>query len=506
MLANQAGLCLADRAISSGGESVWHTAVTQAAGFGHVDAPSTNASFERGKATFAHRSKLALPPGRPICIALDASGSTLQSDPGPRFVRIELLQVVRELLTFFSPATSIGYVVFAEGVITSFPPSAANGDLVGASVVRLGDRLIKAASSRGWTSLVAGTTGCARAIQGTGSVVLVSDGVAEGPTGTADEQLKEIQRAIAPAVDDGRLVVNTIRFGVSGLTAKRTMDTIADAGDGRALTAPNGFALLRTGVKLVADNLGVAAGGRVFPIQGVTTIPIVVPENAIAAAAIVIRSTPDIAIKVPGTPPDRKRPTRNTLVVPLERTGRMRHEIRASGNGAVYVATLVRMPAPVVTQAAESPGRPSSEASAVAGANRDSSRSGAQPMILWAAAAAATTFLIIGWLRRRRDERAITTWLSGRRRVFFLADLPLRERFRRRIPASRLFPGTTAVGYDLSVRRASAWLRRGKERIPLDPDIPLVLPVDEAASITFHRKIPTLQKSDDGPVTAGSRR
>ena len=146
--------------------------------------------------------------GQLTCFALDVSGSNLiaaggepPSDPGPVFVRQQVVELFSEILADLGQATGqqVGVVTFGTGPGTRLGPLAVSAPATRATLATaLPGALRPSSAEAAWTDWVAGVSGCEqmfkRAGDPHGMVVLLTDGFPQGPAGDPAAQLA----AIAP--------------------------------------------------------------------------------------------------------------------------------------------------------------------------------------------------------------------------------------------------------------------------------------------------------------------
>jgi hypothetical protein len=126
-----------------------------------------------------------------MCFAVDVSGSNTAgsggepaSDPGPTYVRAEVVGLYATVLRALGLAQGqqVGFVTFGTGTGESFGPVALSGSGAARALEnRLASALAPSPALAAWTDFAAGVSGCeaqiARAGAARGIVALLSDGV-----------------------------------------------------------------------------------------------------------------------------------------------------------------------------------------------------------------------------------------------------------------------------------------------------------------------------------------
>jgi hypothetical protein len=370
------------------------------------------------------------------CFAADVSGSNLvtsgvepASDPGPVFVRQQVVQLFVQVLADVGEGNGqqIGVVTFGTGLGTRIgplpvSPAATRTELESA----LPGALRPPAAQAAWTNWVAGISGCAqmfaRAGDPRGMVVVLTDGFPQGPVGGPAAQLAAIA-PVAARLWSHDITIQPVLYGGSAGSgpARQAMTRLAALGHGQLVLAATPLAMLRAALSLASLSTGVPLGGSEVAVDGSTTIPLDVSPQVAAAVLVVLRSSGQLRISI-GAPAGRTLANSAVgtpglgLVVALTRPMAATYRASADGQGSMYAAELLRY-APVTAPASgRSPSRPRPTGS------RTGTGSSYQSGAAWLAGAviAAVTVVLAGlytWLvaaRRRRPRGTLVVWWGSR--------------------------------------------------------------------------------------------
>lgn len=136
----------------------------------------------------------AVTTGQLTCFAVDVSGSNLAasggqppSDPGPVFVRQQVVALYTQVLADLGVAAGqqVGVVTFGTGPGTRIGPLAISGPAARSELVgKLPTALRPSAAEAAWTDWVAGVSGCEQMFRRSGDsrgrLVLLTDGFPQG--------------------------------------------------------------------------------------------------------------------------------------------------------------------------------------------------------------------------------------------------------------------------------------------------------------------------------------
>jgi hypothetical protein len=328
-----------------------------------------------------------------VCLAIDESTSNWEasdgytaSDPGPVYVRTELVRLVADLLgtdTGGRPV-SLALVPYATDARPVVPLTDIRSD---AARAQLADAVDEAMRPGGWTSTDRAVAACGTALQTASSgalkyVVLLSDGRPERPDADADAQVVALTQSLLPALQREGVTLDTVLYGDAaanpGDRAAGIMRQLAEAGGGRAYTAPNGLDLLRVSVNIASNVAGLTtASGLQTTVNGSTTIPLEVGAEIESLSFVVIRSRPDLALEIrtpngetlasstAGIADETLSP--HSLVRTLTRPSAGTYSVVATGSGEMFATMVARTTTlllPSVTPTAVSPATPTAVPSA----------------------------------------------------------------------------------------------------------------------------------------------
>ena len=324
------------------------------------------------------------------CFAVDVSGSNLvasggepPSDPGPVFVRQQVIELFSQVLADLGEATGqqVGVVTFGTGPGTRIGPlvisaPAARSELATALPTALRPSSAEAA----WTDWAAGVAGCEQMFKRSGDthgmVVLLTDGFPQGPAGGPAAQLAAIAPMARHLWADG-ITIQPVLYGAGAGAgqpgpARQAMTRLAALGHGQLVLAASPLDMLHAALSLASLSTGLPLGGSEFPVNGSTTVPMDVAPRVAAAVLVVLRSSSQLQISV-GAPSGKTLASAGAgtpglgLVAALTRPAAGSYQASADGQGSVFAAELLRYVAVAAPSAAPSatprpgpagPGRP----------------------------------------------------------------------------------------------------------------------------------------------------
>lgn len=312
------------------------------------------------------------------CFAVDVSGSNLvatggepPSDPGPVFVRQQVVELFSQVLADLDKATGqqVGVVTFGTGPGTRIGPldisaPAARSELATA----LPGALRPSSAEAAWTDWAAGVGGCEQMFKRSGdthgTVVLLTDGFPQGPAGGPAAQLAAIAPMARQLGADG-ITIQPVLYGAGAGqpgAARQAMTRLAGLGHGQLVLAATPLDMLRAALSLASLSTGLPLGGSEFPVNGSTSVPMDIAPQVAAAVLVVLRSSSQVEISV-GTPGGKTLASAGAvtpglgLVVALTHPAAGSYQASADGQGSVYAAELLRyvaVTAPLPDQSATS--------------------------------------------------------------------------------------------------------------------------------------------------------
>jgi hypothetical protein len=456
------------------------------------------------------------------CFAVDVSGSNLvvaggepPSDPGPVFVRQQVVELFSEVLADLGQASGqqVGVVTFGTGPGARIGPLAVSAPAARAELVAaLPGALRPPAAEAAWTDWVAGVSGCEqmfeRAGDPRGMVVLLTDGFPQGPAGNPAAQLA----AIAPMARQlwaGGITIQPVLYGAAAGQpgpGRQDMTQLAALGDGHLTLAATPLDMLSAALSLASLSTGLPLGGSGFPVNGSTTVPLDVAPRVAAAVLVVLRSSSRLQISVdaPGgkTLASEGASTPGLgLVVPLTDPGPGSYQASADGQGSAFAAELLSY-APVAAtppspSATAAPHRTGSGHRTGPGQHRAESRSDAWLLGAILALVALALAGLIGWraTARRRPAGSLVAWRGSLSCLLDPADVnglvPLEDLFRE---------GGEPAGWSVSwTRRAPVTFGPGGLVIQLAPGETRILPTVPPATLTWFPDGTDTSLSDELP-------
>ena len=321
------------------------------------------------------------------CFDTDVSGSNLvasggkpPSDPGPVFVRQQVVELYGEVLADLGDAADqqVGVVTFGTGIGTVVGPVALSDQTARS---RLDDALASALrpspTEAAWTDWVAGVSGCEQMFVRSGAtrgmIVMLTDGFPQGPAGGPDRQLAAISPMAGKLRAEG-ISIQPVLYGAGADRpgpARYSMTRLAAMDQGHLVLAETPLDMLRSALSLASLAADVPLGGVEISVDGVSSVPLTVPPGVATAVLVVLRSSGHVQVSVaaPGGKPllDAAAGTGNLgLVVAVTRPAVGTYQAAAEGQGSVFAAELLRHDA-VAVPSARPAGQPDRSAAPRAG-------------------------------------------------------------------------------------------------------------------------------------------
>jgi hypothetical protein len=383
--------------------------------------------------------------GIPVtCFAIDVSGSNLYasdgeppSDPGPVFVRQQVVELYSEILADYSQTAGqrVGVVTFGTDTGTEIGPLAISGPATLPQLQTVLSRALRpSAAEAAWTNWVAGVRGCEQMFQrsGTthGTVAVLTDGFPQGPAGDPAQQLAAIAPMARKLWSQG-ITIQPVLYGAGAAQqgqARQAMTELAALGHGQLVLAATALDMLRSAISLASLTTGLELGGSEISVNGFSSVDLEIPAQIMTAVTVVLRDSDQVQISV--TAPGGKTLSAAAagsgtlgLVAALSRPTAGSYLVSAQGQGSVFAAELLHydnVPAP----------------------SRTPSRSPHQLQSRRAAGSSLAWLLILGlallviaavlswWIiaRRRRPKGTLVVWRGPDQRT--LDPLELRGRGR----------------------------------------------------------------------------
>ena len=437
------------------------------------------------------------------CFAVDVSGSNLvasggepASDPGPVFVRQQVVELFGQVLAAVGEAGGqrIGVVTFGTGLGTRIGPLPVSASTTQAELeTALPGALRPPAAQAAWTDWVAGISGCMRMFAHAGDprgmIVMLTDGFPQGPAGSPAAQLAVIA-AMAERLWSHGITIQPVLYGGGagqpGL-ARQAMTRLAALGHGKLLLAATPLYMLRAALSLASLSTGLPLGGSEVPVDGSTTVPLDVSPQVAVAVLVLLRSSGLLRISI-GDPAGRTISSSAAgtpglgLVVALTRPVAGSYQASADGQGSVYAAELLRY-APVT---ALSSGRPPSPP--LPGPSRTGAGSGSRSGVGWLTGAilTAAALALAGLSRwvvaaRRRPRGTLVVWWGSRFCLLDPADVVGLARL------GELFhAGGDSTGWSVSwTRRAPVAFGPEGSAVRLMPEQSWTVPTTPPATFTW---------------------
>ncbi|HEY2578881.1 MAG TPA: vWA domain-containing protein [Streptosporangiaceae bacterium] len=394
----------------------WLTGLTGAA-------PQAWAAMTPGAATSGAGGTLT-------CFAIDVSGSNLAaangeppSDPGPVFVRQQVVQLYDEVLPDLGAAAGqqVGVVTFGTHVGAELGPVALS-DAGGRSRLEaaLPAALRPSPAEAAWTSWVAGVDGCGQMFQRSrathGMVAVLTDGHPQGPSGGPGQQLAALSPT-ARSLSARGITIQPVLYGAGADRpgpARQAMSRLASLGGGQFVPAATPLSMLSSALHLASLATGLPLGGREVPVDGDSSVPLKLPGQVAIGVLIALRSSDRVPVSL-GAPGGQTIATLPAgaggpgLVHVITRPAAGIYQASAQGQGSLYAAELLR------TDGVQVPSLHSGSHRPVAAPRR-----GGVPGWGFVAALSlgALAMILAAWLtvsrRRRRPKGALVVWLGKR--------------------------------------------------------------------------------------------
>jgi hypothetical protein len=439
-------------------------------------------------------------PGTTLtCFDLDVSGSNLTasdgepaSDPGPVFVRQQVVQLYTQVLEALGDTAGqqVGVVTFGTGVGTRIGPVALADPAARARLTAaLPAALRPSAAEAAWTSWVAGVQGCRQMFQRSGAshgmMIMLTDGFPQGPSGGPGRQLSAISPSARSLWSDG-IDIQAVLYGAAADEpgpARTAMDRLAAMGHGQLTLAATPLDMLRAALHLASVATGVPLGGAAAPVNGSTSTPMIVPAQLASAALVVLRSSGQVQVSV--SAPDgqvlgrlRAGDPGLALVVPVTEPAAGTYQAAAQGRGSLYAADLLRLH-PVLP--ASPPVRVSAHRAAASRGHH--AAAGPALLLILILALAAVAVLLIAYVvirRRRRPRGEVSVWRGARYRLVEPVDIDGSA------DLADLLPGGGATGWHLHwIGRAPVLTGPDGSITTLTAGQTMPVPISPATSVTW---------------------
>ncbi len=381
--------------------------------------------------------------GALTCFAVDVSGSNMvasdsepPSDPGPVFVRQQVVELYDELIADLGEAAGqqVGVVTFGTSTGTELGPVAVADHAARSQLeAALPGALRPSQAEAAWTNWVAGVDSCSRMFQRSGAargmVVILTDGYPEGPAGGPGEQLAAISPTAEGLWDKG-IAIQPVLYGAGADQqgpARQAMSRLAAMGHGRLVLAATPLDMLRGAVGLASLAAGTPLGGAEVPVNGSSSVPLDLPARVATAVLVVLRSSDDVAVSVAAPAGEvLSRLAAGTggpgLVIPLTRPAPGIYQASAQGQGSVFAAELLRRdvvsPSSIPRASVRTPPGPRGSGSPGGARRRGASGWG----LAWELAlglGGLVTVILSGWLiaSRRRPKGTLVVWWGSLYRI-----------------------------------------------------------------------------------------
>ncbi len=451
------------------------------------------------------------------CFAVDVSGSNLvasggepPSDPGPVFVRQQVIELFSQVLADLGEATGqqVGVVTFGTGLGTRIGPLAISAPAARSELATaLPAALRPSPAEAAWTDWAAGVGGCEQMLRRSGDthgmVVLLTDGFPQGPAGGPAAQLAAIAPMARQLWADG-ITIQPVLYGAGAGQpgpARHAMTRLAALGHGQLVLAATPLDMLHAALSLASLSTGLPLGGSEFPVNGSTSVPMDVAPQVAAAVLVVLRSSSQLQISV-GAPGGKTLASAAAgapglgLVVALTRPVAGSYQASADGQGSVFAAELLRY----VAVTAPSP-RPSATPRPGRTAPRPAAKPGSRPdaWLLGAILALAALALagLAGWrvAARRRPRGTLVVWWGSLSCLLDPADLNGLVRLE-----DLFHEGGEPTGWSVSwTRRVPVAFGPEGSAIRLAPDETRTVPTVPPATLTWFPDGTDSSLSDEPP-------
>ena len=217
-----------------------------------------------------------------------ASGGEPPSDPGPIFVRQQVVELYDEVIADLGEAAGqrVGVVTFGTYTGTELGPIAVSDHAARAQLeAAVPGALRPSQAEAAWTNWVAGVDGCSRMFQRSGAtrrmVAVLTDGYPEGPAGGPGEQLAAISPTARGLWDKG-IAIQPVLYGAGADQqgpARQAMSQLAAMGHGQLVLAATPLDMLRGALDLASLATGMPLGGAEAPVNGSSSVPLDLPAR-----------------------------------------------------------------------------------------------------------------------------------------------------------------------------------------------------------------------------------
>ena len=315
--------------------------------------------------------------GALTCFAIDVSGSNASatdgeppSDPGPVFVRQQVVELYREILADLGEAANqqVGVVTFGTGIGTEIGPLAISDPAARSQLETALPRALQpSAAEAAWTDWVAGVSGCEQMFDRSGvtrgMAVVLTDGFPQGPAGGPARQLAAISPMAQKLRAEG-VTIQPVLYGAGADQrgpARQAMTQLAALGRGQLVLAATPLDMLRSALSLASLATGLPLGGAEVSVNGGSSVPVEVSPGITTAVLVVLRSSDEVQVSVAA--PDGTTLTSADagvgslgLLAALPRPAAGTYDVSARGQGSVYAAELLRYHAVTVPSPSPSVG------------------------------------------------------------------------------------------------------------------------------------------------------
>ena len=430
------------------------------------------------------------------CVALDDSNSGFvgdaafpPSDPGPTFVRQELVELLLDLFgSDLGPRdVQVAIVGFGTDATVVTPLTPITDPATRTSVSELVSEAV--AVPAGWSSLDYAVDRCVDVLRSAPTtarkrILILSDGRPERP-GVSNEFMSDATLAAADRARASGIVVDTVAYGAAANggdeNGKALMAEIADRSGGEAFVASDTVHLLQVAVELAAERSGSSITGHNTSVNGLTEIPFVIDGNVEALTMIALRGNLTVTLTL--------RTPEGTILTPSEdghyatfgqiQPNAGEYILQASGIGDVAAFALVRyrpllVPTPTSPAGARTTAVAPTPGDTIIPQNLPKAGSGAPDWIIAAIAVPIASIATVGLLvRRRRRLRlpgTITVRANNIPRTTEARSLVRPQLLRDLLPAAAAAASVEAAsGWRLAARRGSVYLWNSDEEFRVPP-------------------------------------
>jgi hypothetical protein len=300
--------------------------------------------------------------GTLTCFAVDVSGSNLYSsngepasDPGPVFVRQQVVELYAQILADYSQTVGqrLGVVTFGTAIGTDIGPLTMSGPATESELAAaMPGALQPAPAEAAWTDWVAGVNGCERMFERSGAthgmVAVLTDGFPQGPAGGPARQLAAIS-PIARKLGSEGISIQPVLYGAGADqpgSARHAMTQLAAMGHGQLVLAATPLDMLRSALSLASHATGLQLGGSEISVDGTSSVGMQLSPQIATAVLVVLRSSDKVQVSV-AAPGGKTLSTAAVgsgnlgLVIPLTQPAAGKYLVSADGQGSVFAAELV---------------------------------------------------------------------------------------------------------------------------------------------------------------------